>query len=99
MDRKKELQKITKKCANILKDKYKVRKIILIGSLARGMIHEKSDIDLVVEGLEPSQYIKALTDLWDILPAGVELNLISFEDAFESLKEKAIKEGEYIYVR
>jgi predicted nucleotidyltransferase len=63
----------------------------------KGIVHEKSDIDLVVEGLEPSLYIKALTDLWDNLPAGVELNLISFEDAFESLKEKAINEGEYIY--
>ena len=97
MDRKDELKRIAKKCADILKDKYKVRRIILIGSLVKGIVHEKSDIDLVVEGLEPSLYIKALTDLWDNLPAGVELNLISFEDAFESLKEKAINEGEYIY--
>ena len=97
MYRKDELKRIAKKCANILKDKYKVRRIILIGSLVKGIVHEKSDIDLVVEGLEPSLYIKALTDLWDNLPAGVELNLISFEDAFESLKEKAINEGEYIY--
>ena len=97
MDRKYELKRIAKKCADILKDKYKVRRIILIGSLVKGIVHEKSDIDLVVEGLEPSLYIKALTDLWDNLPAGVELNLISFEDAFESLKEKAINEGEYIY--
>ncbi len=97
MDRKDELKRIAKKCADILKDKYKVRRIILIGSLVKGIVHEKSDIDLVVEGLEPSLYIKALTDLWDNLPAGVELNLISFEEAFESLKEKAINEGEYIY--
>ena len=97
MDRKDELKRIAKKCADILKDKYKVRRIILIGSLVKGIVHEKSDIDLVVEGLEPSLYIKALTDLWDNLPAGVELNLISFEDAFESLKENAINEGEYIY--
>ena len=41
--------------------------------------------------------MKSLTELWNILPAGVELNLIPFEDAFESLKEKAIKEGEIMY--
>ncbi len=29
--------------------------------------------------------------------SGVELNLIPYEDAFESLKEKTIKEGELIY--
>lgn len=97
MDRKEELQKIVKSCADILKDKYRVKRVILIGSLVKGIVHEKSDIDLVVEGLQPSLYIKALTDLWDILPGKVELNLISFEDAFESLKEKANKEGEYIY--
>lgn len=32
------------------------------------------------------------TELWDFLPGGVELNLISFEDAFEGLKEKTIGE-------
>ena len=41
--------------------------------------------------------MKALTELWDLLPAGVELNLIPYEDAFESLKEKAINEGKLIY--
>lgn len=40
---------------------------------------------------------KTLTELWDLLPAGVELNLIPFEDAFASLREKTIKEGEVIY--
>jgi len=97
VSRKEKLQKIAKKCADILRDKYKVRKVILIGSLVKGKVHEKSDIDLVVEGLKPSLYISALTDLWDILPSGVELNLISFEDTFDSLKEKAVNEGEYIY--
>lgn len=97
MGRREELQKIAKNCADILKHKYKVKKVILVGSLVTGRVHEKSDIDLVVEGLESSLYIKALTELWDILPAGIELNLITFEDAFDSLKEKAVNEGEYIY--
>ena len=97
MDRRQRLQKIAKKCAEILKDKYKIKKAILIGSLVRGIIHEKSDIDLVVEGLKPALYIKALTDLWDILPVDVELNLIPFEDTFESLREKTLKEGVHIY--
>lgn len=97
MDKRKELREIAKRCAETLRDKYQAKRVILIGSLVKGIIHKKSDIDLVVEGLAPSSYIKALTDLWEILPAGVELNLIPFEDAFTSLKEKAIKEGERIY--
>jgi len=97
MDRRGQLRKVAERCAQILKDKYKVKKVYLIGSLAKGFVHERSDIDLVVEDLRPELYLKALTELWDILPSGVELNLIPFEDSFESLKEKAINEGVLIY--
>ena len=97
MDRKEKLQKSAQKCIDLLKNKYKVKRIFLIGSLITGFVHERSDIDLVVEGLPTELYMKALTELWDLLPMDVELNLIPFEDAFESLKEKAIREGELIY--
>ncbi|MBI5199931.1 MAG: nucleotidyltransferase domain-containing protein, partial [Nitrospirae bacterium] len=73
-----------KECARLLKNKYKVKNVFLIGSLVKGYIHERSDIDLVVEGLVPELYIKALTELYDLLPTGIELNLIPFEDAFDS---------------
>lgn len=97
MNRREELRRAAEKCVWVLKDKYKVERIFLIGSLVKGVVHERSDIDLVVEGLSPNLYMKALTELWELLPPGVELNLIPFEDAFPSLKEKAIKEGELIY--
>lgn len=97
MDRRDELRKIAERCAWVLKDKYKVKTVFLIGSLVKGFIHERSDIDLVVEGLSSDLYIKALTELWDLLPTGVELNLIPFEDAFRSLREKTLKEGELIH--
>jgi len=97
MDKREELKKLAREAAKILKNKYKVKRIFLIGSVAKGCVHERSDIDIVAEGLAPELYIKALTDIYDILPPGIELNLIPFEDAFESLREKAIKEGELIY--
>ncbi|MBM4066109.1 MAG: nucleotidyltransferase domain-containing protein [Planctomycetes bacterium] len=97
MDTREELRLLANKCVELLKKKYQVKKVFLIGSIVKGIIHKKSDIDLVVEGLPPDLYIKALTELWDILPPGVEINLIPFEDAFESLKEKTIKEGELVY--
>ena len=97
MDRREQLRKIAERCVWILKDKNKVRRVLLIGSLVKGTIHERSDIDLVVEGLSPNLHMKALTELWDLLPAGVELNLIPYEDAFESLQEKTINEGELMY--
>jgi len=97
MSRNEDLRILARKCSELLKDKYQVRRVFLIGSLAKGTVHERSDIDLVVEGLPSDFYMKALTELWDLLPAGVELNLIPFEDAFTSLKEKTIREGEVIY--
>ena len=97
MDRKEKSQKSVQKCVAHLKNKYNVKRIFIIGSLITGFIHERSDIDLVVEGLPTELYMKALTELWDLLPSDIELNLIPFEDAFESLKERALKEGELVY--
>jgi len=97
MDRKKELRKAAEKCVFVLRDKYEIKRAFLIGSLVKEFIHERSDIDLVIEGLAPDLYMKALTELWDILPSGVDLNLIPYEDAFESLRKKATGEGELLY--
>ena len=53
-----------RKCAHILYDKYRVRRVSLIGSLANPeAFHDRSDIDLAVEGLSPHLYFKALPDL------------------------------------
>lgn len=60
-------------------------------------MHGQVDIDIVVEGIKPENYMKALAELWEIIPAGEELNLIPFENAFESLKQKVIREGERVY--
>lgn len=98
MYKKEELIKLAEKCSEILKDKYGAKRVFLIGSLVKGHLHERSDIDLVVEGLLPKLYIKALTELYDLLPPEIELNLIPFEDAFESLREKTLKEGKILYV-
>lgn len=98
MPEKEKLVLLARECAKLLKSKFKAKRVFLIGSLVRGYLHERSDIDIVVEGLIPELYIKALTELYDILPPGVELNLIPYEDAFDSMKEKIVKEGEVIYV-
>ncbi len=97
MRKKDELLALADRCAELLRDKYKAKRVFLIGSLAKGFVHERSDIDLVVEGMSSELYINALTELWDLLPPEVELNLIPLEDAFESLKEKTLREGQLIY--
>jgi uncharacterized protein len=86
-----------RQCTSFLKKQYHVKTVFVIGSLVKGKFHDRSDIDLVVEGLSPRLYIDALTDLYDLLLPGMELNLIPFEDAFDSLKQKTIKEGKVLY--
>jgi len=97
MDKREELKTMALEVTKVLKNKYKVKRAFLIGSIVKGYIHDRSDIDIVVEGLAPELYIKALTNAYDILPPGVELNLIPFEDAFESLRKKILREGMMIY--
>jgi len=62
MDRREELRNLARKIAQMLKEKYKVKRVFLIGSLVKGYVHERSDIDIVVKGLQPELYIKALVD-------------------------------------
>ena len=95
--RKKRYTRMARECSSFLKKKYNVKRVYIIGSLVNGFFHHRSDIDLVVEGLPAEFYIKALTELYDLLPPGMELNLIPFEDAFDSLKEKTLREGQLIY--
>jgi predicted nucleotidyltransferase len=86
-----------RECTSFLERKYNVKRVYVIGSLVKGKFHDRSDIDLVVEGLSPRLYIDALTDLYDLLLPGMELNLIPFEDAFDSLKRRTVREGKVLY--
>ena len=82
------------RCAHLLYEKYGVRKVYLFGSLNKPeTFHGSSDIDLVVEGLTPHLYFKALAELWRQLPPGIELDLIPFKDADSELRERVVKEG------
>jgi len=51
-------------------------------------VHDRSDIDLAVEGLEGRLYFKALRDVWQLPRAGVELDLVCLEHARPSLVEQ-----------
>lgn len=92
-----QLKQKAQEIAVLLGMKYHTGRIFLIGSASTGNVHSHSDIDLVVESLPPELYIKALSEAQDRLPDDMELNLIPFEDAFESLKQKTLRKGLLIY--
>lgn len=87
-------------CVQVLADKYHIKRAYLFGSSAGwSRFHERSDIDLAVEGLPVDSYFKALSELDKHLPAGMELDLVPLEDAYPELKDRILKEGILLYER
>src|SRR6185295_8727318 len=79
-----------RRCEQLLKETFGAREVYLFGSLAgQSPWHSRSDIDLAVEGLAPDKYLSALTACYEILPPGVELDLVTLETAPLELVAKA----------
>lgn len=66
----------------------------LIGSLRHGNLGPHSDVDLVVEGLEPAQERRLWSDLSSRLEVSVDL--LRFEDLPDSFQERILREGELV---
>lgn len=74
---------------------FDVKKIYLFGSLINGNFDNQSDIDIAIEGLSPSLYLKALAFLSDYFKR--EINLIPLETCNSSLKEVIYSDGRLVY--
>jgi predicted nucleotidyltransferase len=86
--RRSEGRRLAAACAALLAGKYGVRRVTLIGSLAFGRAaHESPDIDLMVEGLAPREYLSAVDALHRIVRPEWKVDLIPWEDAFPPLRE------------
>ncbi len=73
-----EAQKIAVLCANTLVKDYNATRVFLIGSLAEDSFRINSDIDLIVEGLAPHLYFKALSQI-SRSAGDFEIDLIPWE--------------------
>ncbi|HIE25798.1 TPA: hypothetical protein EYP66_00755 [Candidatus Poribacteria bacterium] len=92
-ERRKAAEAAAQECVRVLKEKFDARGAYLFGSL-RGdsPFNERSDIDIAVEGLAPGRYIDALVTLYELLPEGMELDLVPLESATPELA--ALAKGE-----
>ncbi len=99
LKRQKLLRKLAYNCAQLLAEKFNVKRVCLVGSLVKSIedIHENSDIDLVVFNLPPESYFQALAQLVQIIPKDVEINLIPYEDANNLMKEVVALQGEILF--
>lgn len=67
--RRQEVLAIVATCAQVLKSRYGAKRVIPCGSvLEEGAWHERSDLDLAVEGLSSEALWQAKTDLEELVP-------------------------------
>jgi len=94
--REKNARKAASECAKILEEEFGVSRVYLFGSLARkGFFDKRSDIDLMVEGLDPRDYFRALGELAERV--GYEVNLVPSEDCSLRFRKNVQKEGILLY--
>ena len=88
-----EARRLADRCAELLRKRFGAQRVVLLGSAAGDAPwHNRSDLDLAVEGLRPERYLEALTACYELLPPGLELDLIPLESAWPELRARI--EGE-----
>ena len=72
--------------------RFGAHKVVLFGSVARGNIHKKSDIDLAVWGIPPKDFYRAVA-----FASGYgkewKVDLVDAEDCRVSLRQSILKDG------
>lgn len=86
-------RQLAEQAAQILKKQFGARRVILFGSLASGdFFHQRSDIDLAVQGLKAQDFWRAWAAL-DQLGAEFEIDLVDIETTPAHLREHIDRQG------
>lgn len=83
---------LARRLARRLRERYGVRRVVLVGSLARGEFRRGSDIDLAAEGVPDALFFRAGADL-DAEAGGIPVDLVPLESATAAFCERAFREG------
>ncbi|MGA9350988.1 MAG: nucleotidyltransferase domain-containing protein [Anaerolineae bacterium] len=93
--RKEQALETAEACIRLLKERFGARRVIHFGSIAgQGPWHGRSDIDLAVEGVAPEEFSPAYSACRDLLPRGLELDLVPLEDAYPEMRARILGEVE-----
>jgi len=72
---------VAQKASKLLKQNFNAKRVVLFGSmLSVDQVHERSDVDLVVWGLDPRDYYQAVGQL-QALERAMSVDLIEAESA------------------
>lgn len=77
--------------AQELRQSFGARRVFLFGSLAWGLLHEGSDVDLAAEGIPPSRLDEAAAEVSRIVAAPVDLHAL--ETLPPSFAQRVLDEG------
>jgi predicted nucleotidyltransferase len=88
-----EARELAARCATVLQHRFGARRVIPFGSVVEhGTWHPGSDLDLAVEGIAPEQFFRAWAVLREILPPGLDVDLVDLEHAGEALRARILGE-------
>ena len=86
-----EAWRVARLAADVLRSDLGATRVLVFGSVVRGTMHESSDIDLAVEGLDPCRYFDALARVQGLGP--FEVQLAPLEHCLPHIREAALREG------
>lgn len=85
-------REIAERLAKRLRDDYGARRVVLLGSLARGDFRVGSDIDLAAEGIPDEKFFRAGADL-ESAAGGLHVDLVPIESASPAFLTELAREG------
>lgn len=81
------------RCARILVGEYGATAVYGFGSMFEGRVHERSDLDLAVEGLSPSLHFKAYARVCAECADEVRVDLVPMETISDGFRERIRTRG------
>jgi predicted nucleotidyltransferase len=92
MERERLIEK-AKEAAAMLKERYGATRVILFGSLAhKEWFHERTDVDLAVEGLRDEVFYRAWGEADEMIP-GRRMDIVGIASAKPSIREAIQRHG------
>lgn len=87
-----QAMKKAKSIANLLKNEFKVKKVILFGSLAENNFRKESDIDIAIIDYDKKEYLDMFNTAYDIA-SPFKIDLLPLKNASDTLKKRILTKG------
>lgn len=94
-DLRKKVYRETKKIADLLASRYNANLVVLFGSFAKGTHRMNSDVDIAVEGINTTEFLRAWAFVDQLTDLSVDLRCL--EDFPASSRKLILEQGVVFY--